>query len=467
MSSLCLLFTLLNVIFCILTLSVNGQSANDSTTNESYFIIGYTVPFQCNLINVVNPPPMDSPLRGRIRVWPEEYSKLDNASWIAYVNCDVPQSTMSYIYSAQGNHSSAIVLYSNSNDSCDTSSINIRYMSAPLFLGTNKTCQDSILTNESLGLFAFIEFVVDNNNSSYPNNSTDINGSTVIAATYQTAMVILYSVSGIVLGLFFIIVVVNIIKNRLRPSSQSAGEGNSNSGNGIAKSVLDSFPVYLFSLGNNGGDKTSEDAKTGDASDEPVLESLKVIDEKTLESTEEIKLSDQTPSENKEEEVDVTIDGSADDAVDVSNNHQTKDSQLNRTTLLPSAISSVFNKVTDEQLTCPICLGDFESGEELRILPCHHQYHTVCIDPWLLNTSPLCPMCKTDYTSWDKELPSSHQEEGSISSSLYSGGIASDEQPQTRINNSNDSSHMLEVKECQGDSGHKKMTILPMTMQPG
>src|SRR5687767_881354 len=27
----------------------------------------------------------------------------------------------------------------------------------------------------------------------------------------------------------------------------------------------------------------------------------------------------------------------------------------------------------------------------------------MCIDPWLLDISPLCPMCKTDYTSWESD----------------------------------------------------------------
>ena len=47
------------------------------------------------------------------------------------------------------------------------------------------------------------------------------------------------------------------------------------------------------------------------------------------------------------------------------------------------------------QPTCPICLEDFVPRETpVRSLPCHHIYHPACIDPFLLDNSSLCPVCK-------------------------------------------------------------------------
>lgn len=45
--------------------------------------------------------------------------------------------------------------------------------------------------------------------------------------------------------------------------------------------------------------------------------------------------------------------------------------------------------------TCSICMGTYDEGEMLRLLPCLHRYHQECIDPWLLQNS-LCPLCNQD-----------------------------------------------------------------------
>lgn len=43
---------------------------------------------------------------------------------------------------------------------------------------------------------------------------------------------------------------------------------------------------------------------------------------------------------------------------------------------------------------CLICLGDFEDGEKVRVLPkCNHGFHVRCIDTWLLSRSS-CPTCR-------------------------------------------------------------------------
>jgi hypothetical protein len=50
-------------------------------------------------------------------------------------------------------------------------------------------------------------------------------------------------------------------------------------------------------------------------------------------------------------------------------------------------------------MTCGICLDDFEKNEILRVLPCRHMFHFVCVDPWLLGRRRTCPMCKNNIAS--------------------------------------------------------------------
>jgi len=49
--------------------------------------------------------------------------------------------------------------------------------------------------------------------------------------------------------------------------------------------------------------------------------------------------------------------------------------------------------------TCPICIVDFEEGDDLRVLPCegHHRFHQQCVDQWLLELSSSCPLCRQDF----------------------------------------------------------------------
>lgn len=48
----------------------------------------------------------------------------------------------------------------------------------------------------------------------------------------------------------------------------------------------------------------------------------------------------------------------------------------------------------DEPPCCLICLVDYENGDEVRTLPCGHDFHKECVDSWLYNHSS-CPACRS------------------------------------------------------------------------
>ncbi|KAJ1950367.1 hypothetical protein EC988_004414 [Linderina pennispora] len=68
--------------------------------------------------------------------------------------------------------------------------------------------------------------------------------------------------------------------------------------------------------------------------------------------------------------------------------------------------------------TCIVCIDDFVVGSRMRILPCGHNYHIECIDPWLTSKSSLCPLCKYDTRDVLTELEKSHVGQNAMANEL-------------------------------------------------
>lgn len=74
----------------------------------------------------------------------------------------------------------------------------------------------------------------------------------------------------------------------------------------------------------------------------------------------------------------------------------------------------------DESVTCAVCLGDFEEGQELRTMPsCMHSFHVPCIDMWL-HSHPNCPVCRADATP-SPVMPRGSPEVGSVEVNVDQG----------------------------------------------
>lgn len=44
---------------------------------------------------------------------------------------------------------------------------------------------------------------------------------------------------------------------------------------------------------------------------------------------------------------------------------------------------------------CAVCMEPMAADEEVRTLPCFHQLHVGCVDPWL-HRKKMCPVCRAE-----------------------------------------------------------------------
>ncbi|XP_065880896.1 receptor homology region, transmembrane domain- and RING domain-containing protein 2 [Euphorbia lathyris] len=74
---------------------------------------------------------------------------------------------------------------------------------------------------------------------------------------------------------------------------------------------------------------------------------------------------------------------------------------------MPSLIFTAVLEDNCTSVTCAICLEDYSVGEKLRILPCRHKFHAMCVDSWLTSWRTFCPVCKRDARTSTGDPPAS------------------------------------------------------------
>ncbi|KAL1207871.1 E3 ubiquitin-protein ligase RDUF2 [Cardamine amara subsp. amara] len=61
----------------------------------------------------------------------------------------------------------------------------------------------------------------------------------------------------------------------------------------------------------------------------------------------------------------------------------------------------IYDKPSDTDENCTICLDEFDNGERVVTLPCDHYFHDECAVTWL-ETSHLCPLCRFELPCEDQ-----------------------------------------------------------------
>ncbi|KAK3648037.1 hypothetical protein LTR56_007737 [Elasticomyces elasticus] len=308
---------------------------------------------------------------------------------IALISCDNSEypgniQALDVFATAESAGAAAIVWYSMGNDWCDLSTTGNAYNWIYSMKSWNDT-QSMLKALDPLKAF-------------HPTNSTEGDGSVFVTITppdnasgqngqqqQQTsnplgpspgtavAMIILYSITGIITALFLVIIVTGAVRAHRHPERYGPrniiGRARQSRAKGLARAMLETIPIVKF------GDReppkaidvelahgtASRDVPTSsDAAAEPRTSTTATPGEALL------------PTEESATERRSSVGGIA-------------------------AASSSKQNVNDiDNQGCSICTEDFEVGQDQRVLPCDHRFHPDCIDPWLLNVSGTCPLCRID-----------------------------------------------------------------------
>lgn len=192
------------------------------------------------------------------------------------------------------------------------------------------------------------------------------------------AMIILYSITGIITALFLCIIITGAIRAHRNPDRYGPrniiGQPRQSRARGLARAMLETIPIVKF---GDPYDPKAEAAK-GDvemasttdgnvAFGSPEGRKSTSADDKAVQTTETGRDGSSTEHGNS----------SSHEAVPAANGSSTHEQQQPQ---------------ESANYVCPICTDDFVKGQDLRVLPCNHQFHPECIDPWLVNVSGTCPL---------------------------------------------------------------------------
>jgi len=192
------------------------------------------------------------------------------------------------------------------------------------------------------------------------------------------AMIILYSITGIITALFLVIIITGAVRAHRHPERYGPrniiGRPRQSRARGLARAMLETLPIVRHGESQEEGRNKPADVELAEGHGPAEVVAGQETTQHAPDGTREAGQSDSQ----------ATSTGSGGIA----------------------AATERSDSTPEDNLGCSICTEDFAVGEDLRVLPCDHRYHPACIDPWLLNVSGTCPLCRIDLRpqATDEEL---------------------------------------------------------------
>ena len=317
---------------------------------------------------------------------------------IAYISCnpaDYPgfvdaQGVFDQAYGNGNANISGVILYSTATDYCDydpSSSMN----DFPVLSMTNKTDSATVL-DQIDDIPLHMKYFVQVQGRGDEGNSNTVQQQNPLGPSPSTAvaMIILYSITGIITALFLVIILTGAIRAHRHPERYGPrnvlGRPRQSRAKGLGRAILDTIPIIKF------GEK--EPPKTTD------VELGSTNEARHVDGTDGAAATTDTPptvtpptttEATKSEPLAATTEAAQEPTM-------TEQSEGIAAAVTPAMVAGASTGETsnEDTLGCTICTEDFEKGQDIRVLPCDHKFHPECVDPWLLNVSGTCPLCRVD-----------------------------------------------------------------------
>lgn len=330
------------------------------------------------------------------------YYKLSGLGHIAYLCCDDADKQDNFNISPNkmlnqlmGSNLSAIILYSANTNWCSFDRNNGPSYSSIVTMADKGDAADVLahITGKSSNQTLLVSI---KGNTTAPDTAGDNRGHSTVA------MSVLYSITGLITLLFLAIIITGTVRAHRHPERYGPHSGfgrrpRQSRAKGIARAVLETLPIVKF--GNDEHTKPDPEleleptvtANTDHAATAVVAAGgLGGVADNTDNT-------DNTGNTNKKETLPKEQEETRKDApetdADAANTGQIAPAE---SAMAESANAQASSEQGDEHLGCSICTEDFHVGEDVRVLPCHHQFHPGCVDPWLVNVSGTCPLCRYD-----------------------------------------------------------------------
>jgi hypothetical protein len=326
---------------------------------------------------------------------------------IAYISCNPAnysgfadaQRVFEDVYGAQ--NISGVILYSTVTDYCSYEQPNSQQMlqDFPVFSMTDKQMAAALLdaidnaTSETKSQVIIQGRTDGNTTTGGAYNQPNPLGPSPSTAV---AMIILYSITGIITALFLVIIITGAIRAHRHPERYGPrnvlGRPRQSRARGLGRAILDTIPIVKFGEKEPGKPADVELASTAESRGPNDATGI-TNDHATTGAT------DLEATNTAETTRDVPVAPAAEE-------HQ--EGIAPAQPVMAAASNGKDSASYDENLGCSICTEDFEMGQDLRVLPCDHKFHPECVDPWLLNVSGTCPLWYVNVKRLFKEKRSSN-----------------------------------------------------------